>query len=353
MKRRRVYVNEAFRPQRVSGQQRYAHEISARLPPEFVHVAPGTFWSRSSIRTWLWTLTILPLRTWRGVLISMTARSPWYHPRHVLVVHDLFVIDHPEWFSRSYYWTHAPLLRFQLRTARALIAVSAPVAEQVQGLGARAVAVAPNAPSTVFVRDASDAEEVLHRHGLARDHYLLVVGNLEPRKNLSRLAAAYGMLAAEERSELPLVVVGGDAAIFQSTEIRWPEGTRHLGYVEDSELRVLYANSRAIVFPSLAEGFGLPIVEAVAAGATRLLLSDIPVFRWIAGEFASYFSPESVESLYETLATQTRARTDVPTVSPEVMSSFTWDSSAERLARAVEPLRRHSLRRRAEDSRGA
>ena len=88
------------------------------------------------------------------------------------------------------------------------------------------------------------------------------------------------------------MVVGGGASIYQSDEIAWPTGSRLLGYVDDADLASLYAHSRAVVFPSLAEGFGLPIVEAVAAGATRLLLSDIPVFRWIVGDSASYFDPD-------------------------------------------------------------
>ncbi len=58
----------------------------------------------------------------------MTSRAPLWSRRHVIVVHDLFAIEHPEWYSRSYYLTHAPLLRAQIRTAAAVIAVSEPVA---------------------------------------------------------------------------------------------------------------------------------------------------------------------------------------------------------------------------------
>ena len=328
---RRVYVNEAFRPQRISGQQRYAQEISARLPADYVRVAPGRFWAANAVRTWLWTLLVLPLHTWRGVLVSMTARAPWYHPRHVVVVHDLFVIEHPEWFSRIYYWTHAPLLRLQLQTARALVAVSEPVAEQVRRLRPDLeVAVAPNAPSEVFTRAAGEDTEPLARHDLVPGSYFLVVGNLEPRKNLARLAAAYGLLTDAQRAAAPLVVVGGGASIYQSHEIEWPPGARLLGYVDDPDLACLYAHSRAVVFPSLAEGFGLPIVEAIAAGAAHLLLSDIPVFRWIASDSATYFSPTSTESVHATLASTLHG--EGTTKPPRSSRTLTWDDSAAALA---------------------
>lgn len=333
---RTVYVNEAFRPQRVSGQQRYASEISNRLPASFRRVAPGKFWSGSRLRTWLWVQTVLPIRTCRGVLVSLTARGPLWHPRHVLVVHDLFVIEHAEWFSRRFQLTHAPLLRFQLATARCLVAVSVPVADQ---LGRRSlkgtVVVAPNAPSEVF-GDGAKREAgrgVLGRFGLEPGRYVLVVGNLDPRKNLLRLAEAYGSLSAEQRSEMPLVVVGGSADIFRKSTLEWPSGTVVTEYVDDVALGTLYAKSMAFVFPSLAEGFGLPIVEAVVAGAPRLLVSDIPVFRWICGVGAAYVDATSVEDLATALHADRIER--IPPPDPAIMARFDWPRSAATLAEAA------------------
>ena len=330
---RTIYVNEAYRPQRVSGQQRYASEISDHLPADVRRVAPGRFWSASALRTWLWVQTVLPVRTWRGVLISLTARAPLWHPRHLLVVHDLFVIDHPEWFSRKFQLTHAPLLRFQLVTARCLAAVSEPVAEQLRARRPKKpVVVAPNAPSRVFAKVLAGSDqrqlgtEVLLDHGLLTGQYLIVVGNMDPRKNLRRLAVAYGSLTDQQRAEMPLVVVGGSAAIYRESNIDWPTGTVITGYVDDDVLRELYANCRAVVFPSLAEGFGLPLVEAVVAGAPRLLVSDIPVFRWICGEGAVYVDPRSVEKILAAL--QPERIDSILAPNPSVASKFDWMDSA-------------------------
>ncbi|MGI3785610.1 MAG: glycosyltransferase family 4 protein, partial [Janthinobacterium lividum] len=261
------------------------------------------------------------------MLLSLTARAPLWARRHVLVVHDLFVLTNPEWFSRKYVWTHAPLLRLQLRTAKALVAVSEPVAAQLASYGVP-VSVAPNAPSAVFSSASMlDDEIVLEARGLRRGTYLLAVGSLDPRKNLPLLARAYAALTPEERASHPLVVVGGGAAIFRSQDIAWSPEVVDAGYVSDDELRALYAGARAVVFVSLAEGFGLPLVEAAAAGAGSLVISDIEVFRWVCGPAAHYVDPTSVESITGGL----RRSMDVELPPGIDLDRFDWDDSARRV----------------------
>lgn len=268
--------------QRVTGQQRYATEIAARLrrSPEFAELAPGTFWARSTLRVWLWVQVVLPWLAGRATVLSMTSRAPLWRRRHVLVVHDLFVLTNPEWFSRRYVWTHAPLLRAQIRSAAAIVAVSEPVAAQLRPLYDGPLVVAPNAPSEVFSAlpgsTAGEGDGTLTSLGLMPGGYFLTVGSMDPRKNLPALAQAYAALTAEQRTECPLVVVGGGSAVFRSEDIDWPDGTLDAGYVTDEQLRALYQGSRAVVFPSLAGGFGLPLVEAAAAGASSLVISTSP-----------------------------------------------------------------------------
>ena len=330
---RKVYVNCAFVHQRVTGQQRYAHEITARLPADWHRVAPGGIWAQSPALTWLWTLFALPWITRRGVLLSLTSRAPLWHPRHVLTVHDLFVLEHPEWYSASYVRTHAPLLRWQLRTARRLVAVSEPVAEQIVGTLGRRPAVAPNASSAVFEDSEAWDHDAPTRRGLGSGRYFVVVGNQEPRKNLATLAAAYARLSQAERSAWPLVVVGGSAGIYRESAIDWPEGTQLAGYVSDPELAGLYFWSGGVLLASLAEGFGLPLVEAAAAGAARLVVSDIPVFRWICGDDATYVPPTDVDAW--TAAMRRVMRGDLPRCSPTLAKAFSWDAAGETITGLV------------------
>jgi len=327
--RRRVAVNESFAMQRVTGQQRYATEVAKRLVDldGFQAARPGGFWAASAIRTWLWVTAVLPLAERSSVVLSMTARAPVWQRRHVLVVHDLFVLTNPEWFSKRYYWTHAPLLRFQLRTAAALVAVSQPVADDLAASYQALVRVAPNAPSEVFrCADAGggDTERALADRGLVAGSYFLTVGSMDPRKNLPLLARAYAGLSEDERRAHPLVVVGGGSAVFRSEDIAWPAEVLDAGYVTDDELRQLYRGARAVVFVSKAEGFGLPLVEAAAAGTACLVISDIPVFRWVCGDGAHYVDPADESSIRAGLRAALEAQQP-----PQVdLSRFDWDTTA-------------------------
>jgi alpha-1,3-rhamnosyl/mannosyltransferase len=112
----------------------------------------------------------------------------------------------------------------------------------------------------------------LQKLDLLPNRYLLAVGTLEPRKNLKTLVAAYSKLSAADRSRCPLVIVGGkgwgttDLPPATASLVR--EGSiRFLGYVSDPLLRSLYEGTRLMLFPSIYEGFGMPVVEAMACGA--------------------------------------------------------------------------------------
>lgn len=331
----RTVVNQSYRDQRITGQQRYANEISARLVRDygFAEAAPAGFWARSKARVWLWVQLALPVTARASVLLSMTSRAPVWSRRQVLVVHDLFVLDHPEWFSKKYYWTHAPLLRAQIRTAVGVVAVSEPVAEQVRKLGRADVEVAPNAPSQVFAEADDTPSTVLVELGLAAGACFVAVGSRDPRKNLAGLARGYAELSEDERARHPLLLVGGGASIFRDEQIDWPSGTHEIGYVDDDELRRLYRDAASVVFVSLAEGFGLPLVEAAASGARSLTISDIDVFRWVCGDDgARYVDPVDPVSIARGLRAEI-AHPTVPRIAPD---RFTWTSSADTVARMCE-----------------
>lgn len=328
--------------QRVTGQQRYAAEISRRLlsSSRYREIEPSRPVSRSTLRVWAWLQFVLPFVDRSSLLLSMTSRAPLLRGRQVIVIHDLFVLTNPEWFSRKYYLTHAPMLRIQLGIAAGIIAVSAPVAEQLGPLFRGPVVVAPNAASLVFAERPTDRGDATHDDaldalGLERGSYLLAVGSIDPRKNLNALAEAYGRLSTAERTVMPLVIVGGGSAVFKNQDIRWPVGTVDAGFVTDEELRGLYGGSRAVVFVSLAEGFGLPLVEAATSGATALIISDIPVFHWICGDSATYVNPASIDSIANALSA---AITTSPGNRPPMFdpSRFNWDDSAAIVAQFCE-----------------
>lgn len=322
-----VVVNGAFRSQRITGQQRYATEIAARLLDIGAkEMRPNKFWSASALMTWFWVVMILPFRSRKSILVSLTARAPFTHSRHVLAVHDLFVLTHPEWYSRQHVLPHRLLFRLQLRFAAAFVAVSEPVAVQLARLKRIShVAVAPNAPSVQFRQ--SEAAGALEQLGLKSTQYLLTVGSMDPRKNFPRLAQAWQEVVDRTQTKMQLVVVGGSASSFAEQSIDWPPQTVIAGYVTDTDLADLYAKARALIFVSLEEGFGLPLVEAAVAGQREFILSDIEVFRWIAGDHAIYVDARRTESISRAL----EQMIDHPYTASEPgldLARFDWEASA-------------------------
>jgi glycosyltransferase involved in cell wall biosynthesis len=154
----------------------------------------------------------------------------------------------------------------------------------------RAVTV-PLAADKRFAAATPDAE-VLARHGLAQHRYVLAVGTLEPRKNLPRLIEAWTSLGAEARGDAVLALVGplGWEVDETLTAARASGSVRLLGHVPEPDLPALYAGSACFAYPSLYEGFGLPVLEAMSAGSP-VVTSSISSMPEVAGDAALLVDP--------------------------------------------------------------
>jgi glycosyltransferase involved in cell wall biosynthesis len=175
----------------------------------------------------------------------------------------------------------------------------------------------------------------------APSRYGLHVGTLEPRKNLSTLLAAWRLLRARLPAAPPLLLAGaygwGAGELRREVEQAAAEGwLRHLGYVDPDELVALYRGAAVVALPSLYEGFGLPVVEALAAGAPPLL-SDIPVFHEVAGDAALY-APANRPDLWadslERLLGDPELRRELAARGRRRRELFDWRRAAARTAAA-------------------
>ena len=159
-------------------------------------------------------------------------------------------------------------------------------------------------------RQRDELLPALSKHGLAGSAYLLVVATQEPRKNLARLTRAYAGLPAALRQRHPLVIVGARGWLNAELEQVLPPleargEVRRLGYVAEQDLPLIYAGAHAFAFPSLYEGFGLPVLEAMASGVPVLTsdVSSLPeVARDEAGSLALTIDPLDETALRAGLA---------------------------------------------------
>jgi glycosyltransferase involved in cell wall biosynthesis len=263
----------------------------------------------------------------------------------VVTVHDLsFRADphlHPParvaWMERR--------LPGTLRQARRFVAVSDfTKAEMVARLGVAAarIDVVPLGLSADFHPvDAAAAAPVLAHFGLVDRGYVLAVSTLEPRKNFDRLLAAHGLLPTPLRMRFPLVIAGGrgwgNTLDMAATARHVADGTLRLpGYVGDDDLAPLYARAAVVAYPSLYEGFGLPVLEAMACG-TPLVVSNDSAVAETAGDAALLVDPRDPAAIAEGLrrVLEDAALADeLRTRGLARAAGFTWDRMADGLVQS-------------------
>jgi glycosyltransferase involved in cell wall biosynthesis len=260
----------------------------------------------------------------------------------VVTVHDLSWRANPNWHQAGRIaWIERRLPR-TLSQASRFVCVSEFTARDVQrqfGVARSRIDVVRPGVSAMFrpmTREA--ASSVLDRFDLADRDYLFAVSTLEPRKNFDRLLAAHAMLPQALRQHCPLVIAGrrgwGETLADAAAERARSDGTlRLLGHVTDDELVALYARCAAVAYVSLYEGFGLPVLEAMACGAPVVASRSTAVGE-TAGDAALLIDPEDTEEIAGALD---RILTD-KTLAVELMgrgtqraAEFTWDAMARGL----------------------
>lgn len=225
----------------------------------------------------------------------------------LLMVMDMTTFDRRLSPKRSSVVIERATLPLALRRTSAALCISQATADDLVARFPRAaplVAVTPLAASERF-RHATDAdvERTRARHGLDGP-YVLSVGTLEPRKNLPRLIEAFTSLSDEQRAGARLVLVGArgwERGELDAAVARHPELVQVLGFVEDEDLVALYRGAELFAYPSIYEGFGLPLLEAMHAG-TAVVTSSVSSLPEVAGEAALYAEPHDVGAIGAALA---------------------------------------------------
>jgi glycosyltransferase involved in cell wall biosynthesis len=243
------------------------------------------------------------------LLHCTTFRAPRRPPVPLVVtVHDLALLRHPEAFPTWHRRTGVPALRSAVRVADAVVAVSAFTRDELGALldvPAGKVRVVPNGVDPLFTP-----------HGpAAPGSFVLAVGTLEPRKNLGAVVTAATLAGVELR-------VVGAAGWGGVTVPGW------LGRASDDELAALYRGARCLVYPSLYEGFGIPVLEAMACG-TPVVTSRGGATEEVAGGAAVLVDATDPDAIAAGIAEAEARRDELVALGLERARGFTWHHAAD------------------------
>jgi glycosyltransferase involved in cell wall biosynthesis len=257
---------------------------------------------------------------------------------HIVTFHDLFPLDSPQWYQTSFAaWRNFCLHRLALTAAHVIAVSDYTKGRLIHHFGVDPVKITIIHNGVDHQMFSSSLESVAATRSalkLPSATYLLSVGSLEPRKNLKRLLAAWSAVVNQLAGDVWLVISGsGNRTVYKSAGLgEVPPRVFLTGYVPEEYLQGLYAGSLGFVYPSLAEGFGLPALEAMACGAP-VITSATTALPEVCGSAALYIDPTDIEALagaMKLVIEDARLRDKLSRMGLERAAQFTWDRAADK-----------------------
>lgn len=329
-----VVVNGRFMARRTTGVERYGKEILPHLfhqMPGRLRVVPPPVQSQGW-RGHLWEQVILPGYLRPGeILWSPANTGPVWTGNQALTLHDITPLEHPDWFTPAFAGWYQLFLPLLVRRARIIIVPSLHVQRKVIarfGLAARRIKVVPGGVDLEIFRPS------VARPFELPDSYVLFVGSIQPGKNLARLLQAWQMVM-DTVPDTWLLIAGAGGKVFHIPDLPEAPQVSYLGYIPDASLPGLYANATLFVLPSLDEGLGLPILEAMACGAP-VAAANAGALPEVMGGSGLLFDPLDVASISSTLQrglVDAALRNTLRAFGFARVQQFSWQASAEMMWR--------------------
>ncbi len=285
-------------------------------------------------------ITAYLLKEGLDVLHVPAGSIPFTYPKKVVyTVHDLAIFKHPEWFPSSFISRNV-LVPQTIRKADAIVAVSSSTARDLKHLfnvPQKKVSIIHHGYDVKKIPLKRRAQETIEKFKLPK-RFLFFVGTIEPRKNVEVLLQAFMHLRETQPNleDVALVIAGqlgyhGDKVMQTIMALKAKRAIRYLGYVTHNEKVELMRHASAFVFPSMYEGFGLPVLEAMALG-TPVITSKVSSMPEIAGRAALFVDPSSPKDIARAMRevlTKDGVAKRLHELGPKQAAQFSWQHCAE------------------------
>lgn len=336
----KFYINGKFLSHRITGVERYAHEICKQIDviiseenliDKFVILIPkGTkcelklkniqIREIGILKDNLWEQISLPnyVRSNKGMLINLCNVAPIFSPG-IVCVHDVKIKARPSDFSKKFLLWYRFVFSKIIKKSKNVITVSEFSKNEI----IKYYKVDPTKISIIYnswqhFSNIDYDDSIIQRLNLGCQKYFFAMSSLEPNKNIKWIFEV-----ANKNKDTQFVIAGSlNKKVFaKSFNQQVPTNVKLIGYVSDSEAKSLMKNSYAFLFPTFYEGFGIPPLEAVSSGCKRIVVSDISVMHELFGDTANFINPNEYNYSLDNLKE----------IDPGVLSKFSWHSSAKQL----------------------
>ncbi len=306
----------------------------------------------------LWTRFVLPLALYSAkqkpdLIFSPTHYIPRFSPvKRVAVIFDLAYLHFPEMFNQKDLWQLKNWTNFSLENADHILTISnfskKDIIKQYSYSPEKITVVYPGYDKEIFkpINDQKKIQQVLKKHSIEYS-YIIYIGTIQPRKNLLRLIEAFARI----EGDLQLVIVGkttgGEREGWKFKEILEApdklgvrEKVKFLGFVATEELPYLLSGSLGFVLPSLWEGFGIPVLEAMACGTAVITssVSSLPEVVGKAGMMVDPYSEDQIEQAIRTLVSDKKLRDKYSKVGLIQAQKFSWEKTTKTILKAFEQI---------------
>ena len=336
----KIIINGKFLSQRITGVQRYAREILCELDkictnlsvelvapqnvefPNFNNIKcvnygkrSGTLWEQLDFAKYV--------RKSKGISLNLCNSAPLFCKK-IVVIHDVKVKVHPEYFSKKFALWYKILFNNATKKARHIITVSqfskSEIIKHYKVLEDK-ISVIYNAWQHYLKVEENNG--ALDKYSLNANDYFFAMCSLEPNKNLNWI-----LNVAKNNSNCNFAVAGGfNKSVFSDNSYDIPSNVRLIGYVNDDDAKYLLKNCKAFLFPTFYEGFGIPPIEALVAGANKLIVTDSEVMHEVLGDAPIYINPNKYDYNLNELISDSKPILNAE----EILNKYSWKKSAQEL----------------------